>query len=111
MLLFGVNNTGVSGVGGVRRERNEWLRCKRKTCVDPSLASSLIVGVAGSFLLCSGRGGNGGNSPLPIGSGVGSMLLRSNGRIWAGDLSEPPGWAWGTLRCKGEGGDVQPPLL
>jgi len=112
MLPFGVNNAGVSGVTGVRRERYEWLLAKRKTCVDSSAyssTSSLAVGVGGSFLLWVGGGGSGGNLPLPMGSGGGSTLPRSNGRSCAGDFSEPPVWAWGALRC--ELGADHPPLL
>jgi len=112
MLLFGVNKGGVSGVTGVRYERYDGFRRKRKTCVGPSVnssASSLVVGVPGIFALYFGGGGSGGNLPSPIGPGVGSVLRRSNGRSCAGDCSRPPGPAWGTLSC--EAGAAQPPFL
>src|SRR5258706_7994945 len=97
MWVFGVsNNGGVSGVLGVRCERDDGLRRKRKTCVDSSASSPtspIAVGAGGSFLLCIGGGGNGGNLPFPNGSGVGSMLRRSNGRSCAGVLGGPSGLA------------------
>lgn len=111
-LLFGVNNGGVFGVTGVRYERYDGLCRNRKTCVESSAyssAPSLVVGVVGSFLVCFGGGGNGGNLPSPIGPGGGRRLRRSNGRSWAGDFSEPPAGAWGTWSC--ELGAGQPPLL